>query len=363
MTWLIPLKIGIRVRQRIYLTRVYSTIQFEDKKGFLFNSAKWKGNRLNTPLKWKNLHFTDMRRKAHFKHHLKWTNHWIIKKVQKLITLSTDLSAHFQLSTNLGINHGSWSEILAFLKQLHLSSPIWIQTRSLHLGHGTSTHTTMNEGSQCQTWDHGQLSGHITWFWYSLECSLTLQTLSFRHPRSTPHVASLWYFRHSNNQCVALSRILSSPLPVKAGVIQGSDLGPVFFLNFINDLSDPLENPLYRIADDSTLYRDITPPSDWQAAASSLSPDFDKITRCSNTWNTSFNPVKSHDLSFSLWKDQMANPPVYFLHNPPHEDQSIKLLHLTISNDLSWTNHISKLAWKVSHRRVLFIIHSPSSSS
>ena len=55
------------------------------------------------------------------------------------------------------------------------------------------------------------------------------------------------------SQSVALNGVLSSPLPVQAGVPQGSVLGPVPFLGFINDLSDSLENPLYLFADDSTL--------------------------------------------------------------------------------------------------------------
>jgi len=75
---------------------------------------------------------------------------------------------------------------------------------------------------------------------------------------------------------VALNGVLSSPLPVQAGVPQGSILGPVLFLVFINDLSNSLENPLYRFADDFTLCRDIPHPSDRQAAASSLSSDLVK---------------------------------------------------------------------------------------
>ena len=59
--------------------------------------------------------------------------------------------------------------------------------------------------------------------------------------------------------------------------------GPILFLIFINDLNDSLENPLYLFADDSTLCRDISHPSDGQAAASPLSSDLDKITNWSST--------------------------------------------------------------------------------
>ena len=61
---------------------------------------------------------------------------------------------------------------------------------------------------------------------------------------------------------VALNGVLSFPLPVQAGVPQGSILGPVLFLVSINNLSDSLENPLYLFADVSTLCRTICHPSD-----------------------------------------------------------------------------------------------------
>ena len=103
-------------------------------------------------------------------------------------------------------------------------------------------------------------------------------------------------FLSCHSQYVALNGVLSTPLP---GVPQGSILGPVLFLVFINDLSDSLENPLYLFAEDSTLCRTIGHPSDRQAAASSLSANLGKITNWANTWNMSFNPDKSHTLTMS----------------------------------------------------------------
>ena len=68
-------------------------------------------------------------------------------------------------------------------------------------------------------------------------------------------------FLSCHSQRVALNGVLSSPLPVQARVPQGSVLGRVPFLVFINDLSDSLENPLYLFADDSTLCCTICHPS------------------------------------------------------------------------------------------------------
>jgi len=99
-------------------------------------------------------------------------------------------------------------------------------------------------------------------------------------------------------------------------------------LIFINDHSDSLENPQYRLADDSILYHDILHPSDRQAAATSFSSDIDKITSFSNTWNMSFNPGKSHTLTISLQKDCLANSPIHFLNNHLEEVQSVKFSFL-----------------------------------
>ena len=73
---------------------------------------------------------------------------------------------------------------------------------------------------------------------------------------------------HTHSQCVALNGTLSSSLPVKTGVPQGSVPGHILFLIFINYLTCSMENPLYLFAADATLCRDSPHPSESQTGSS-----------------------------------------------------------------------------------------------
>ena len=58
-------------------------------------------------------------------------------------------------------------------------------------------------------------------------------------------------------QQVVLDGQASDPVPVLSGVPQGSVLGPVLFLIFINDLSDNIRSSVRLFTDDCVLYRNI----------------------------------------------------------------------------------------------------------
>jgi len=142
----------------------------------------------------------------------------------------------------------------------------------------------MDEGRQSQTWDGPTVWTHLVLLMHS--------GIS------------------SRSQHMALTRIPSSPLPVKAGAPKCSILFIVLFLIFISDLSDSLGNPFYQFLDDSILCRDILHTSNRQVW---------NVTSWSNTWKITFNPDKCHTHTISLPMDHLANPPILFLKNSPDE--------------------------------------------
>ena len=75
---------------------------------------------------------------------------------------------------------------------------------------------------------------------------------------------------------------------VKSGVPQGSILGPVLFLAYINDLPDIIISSIKIFADDTKLFRN----SDGDAETRGLQRGIDALTTWSNSWQLPFNTLK-----------------------------------------------------------------------
>ena len=72
----------------------------------------------------------------------------------------------------------------------------------------------------------------------------------------------------------------SSPVKVTFGVPQGTILGPLTFLLFINDIHENLDSNLRLFADDALLYRSIDTVNDCII----LQNDIDKLVSWSKSW-------------------------------------------------------------------------------
>ena len=89
-------------------------------------------------------------------------------------------------------------------------------------------------------------------------------------------------------QRVCLDGSYSSWKQVWSGVPQGSVLGPVLFLIFINDLDIGLSSNILKFADDTKIYRSVTNLSD----RSRLQQDLDSICSWASRWQMEFNVSK-----------------------------------------------------------------------
>ena len=66
----------------------------------------------------------------------------------------------------------------------------------------------------------------------------------------------------NKQQCVVIEGLSSTLADIKAGVLQGSRLGPLFFIIFINDIVENLEREIFLFADDTTILASDKDPTE-----------------------------------------------------------------------------------------------------
>ena len=92
----------------------------------------------------------------------------------------------------------------------------------------------------------------------------------------------------NRKQWVVLNGLSSSWTNVAAAVLQGSILGPLLFLIYINNLGEVLSsNTLILFADDTSLFSVI---HDSVITTSELNSDLARIKQWAFQWKMSFNP-------------------------------------------------------------------------
>ena len=86
-------------------------------------------------------------------------------------------------------------------------------------------------------------------------------------------------------QRVIVDGEISNWKSVLSGVPQGSVLGPILFLIYINDLEDDISSKVLKFTDDTKVFRKVTNDTDKQ----SLQDDLDKLVKWSEKWQMLFN--------------------------------------------------------------------------
>ena len=148
-------------------------------------------------------------------------------------------------------------------------------------------------------------------------------------------------------QRVTLNGSTSSWKLVKAGVPQGSVLGPLLFLVYINDLLDYLRCDARLFADDVSLFSTVF---DAQKSYEDLSHDLNSIELWAFQWKMAFNPdpnKQAIEVIFSTKRSPPFYRPLVFNTLIVSRAAEVRHLGLTLDKNLSFSSHIKKNISKV----------------
>ena len=153
-------------------------------------------------------------------------------------------------------------------------------------------------------------------------------------------------YLQNRSQCVEIDGVTSSSLAVTCGVPQGSTLGPVLFLLYINDLhlcTELLQILLF--ADDTTL---ICSSNDLVSLVNTVNSELSHLQTWFNLNKLSLNPSKSCYIIFHNQKIVPTHPDIIIGNQIIKKVQSCKFLGVEIDSTLKWLNHIRFLEKKLS---------------
>ena len=162
-------------------------------------------------------------------------------------------------------------------------------------------------------------------------------------------VAHDWFrsYLSERKQFVVINNSQSESTPITHGVPQGSILGPLLFILFINDL--PKSSTLFKyvlFADDSTLSCSI-PQSDPDRTASLINNELSNVNNWLNANKICLNGDKTKYIIFS-YKKSIELPTIKIGENDIQQTQYTKFLGVLFDQHLTFNEHINYVSAKIS---------------
>ena len=149
-------------------------------------------------------------------------------------------------------------------------------------------------------------------------------------------------YLNNRKQRVVLNGMESNWGDIKAGVPQGSVLGPLLFLVYINDLEKGIKSTVKFFADDTSIYSIVHNPV---LSAEELNHDLELINKWAHQWKMSFNPdpnKQAEEILFSNKLKSSVHPPIFFNNVEVKRVDNHKHLGLILDPRLTFSQHLTE---------------------
>ncbi|KAI8518818.1 hypothetical protein Bbelb_020750 [Branchiostoma belcheri] len=143
-------------------------------------------------------------------------------------------------------------------------------------------------------------------------------------------------FLTNREQTVVVEGKASAPVKVASGVPQGTVLGPLLFLLYINDLPDQLDSNVRLFADDCLLYVELSTQTDSQL----LQKDLNTLEEWQSKWLMQFNPEKCYIMHMTNKRTPHATS-YQFCGQALATTKIHPYLAVTLTSGLKWGAHVA----------------------
>ena len=144
-------------------------------------------------------------------------------------------------------------------------------------------------------------------------------------------------FLIGRTQEVIVNGVKSKCVPVASGIPQGSVLGPILFVIYINDILDNIDSNGLMFADDTKIFRLISSKGDSER----LQNDIESLEKWSSKWELKFNSEKCHVLTLGKFENIRHTHRYKICEREMEHVYTEKDLGVTIDENLSFEEHIS----------------------